>query len=161
LDRTTKSNRIVSAGFPRSGNTFLWQLLQQSFPKVNVIEFTHNVNTLDIKDCIVPLRNPYQAVPSWGAFSGEQNLEAIAKWYLRFNSKVFLELDNLLVIDFNQLSDNPELVIEKISNYFCISPIKIDVSIIDKNKKFKEYELYDSPTMQDCYNIYKEILEKL
>jgi hypothetical protein len=157
----TSSTRIISAGFPRSGNMFLWQLLKQSFPNANVIEFTHNVNTLDIDGCIVPIRNPYQAVPSWCAFSGEQDLEATAKWYMRFNTKVLENINNLSVIDFIELSTNPSAIIKKISNQFNLFPIEIDYLNIDKNVKFKNYQSYNSPLMKDCFDLYEGILNKL
>jgi hypothetical protein len=161
LDRATSSTRIISAGFPRSGNTFLWQLLEQSFPTTNVVEFTHNVNTLDIVGCIVPVRNPYQSVPSWCAFSGEKNIEATAKWYMRFNTKVLNNINNLLVVDFIELSTDPLIIIKKIANQLNISPIKVNHLNIDKNAKFKNYEEYNSPLMEDCYNLYKEIVKQL
>lgn len=161
LDRATNITKLVSAGFPRSGNTFLNQILKKSFPKVNVVEFTHNVNTLDFFNCIVPIRNPYHAVPSWGAFSGEQNLESTAKWYIRFNTKVLEKINDLLVIDFIQLSNNPSIVVKKISNNFNISYTEIDYLKIDKNAKFKNYKDYDSILMKECYQLYKGIIDKL
>lgn len=140
---------------------FLWQLLEQSFPDVNVVEFTHNVNTLDISGCIVPIRNPYQAVPSWCTFSGEQDLEATAKWYMRFNTKVLNNIDNLFIVDFVELSTTPLSIIDKISNQFNLSHTQVDYLSIDKNTSQRSYQDYDSPLMKDCYDLYKEILNKL
>lgn len=161
MDRTTNTTKLVSAGFPRSGNTFLNQILKKSFPKINVVEFTHNVNTLNFFNCIVPIRNPYQAVPSWGAFSGEQNLESTAKWYMRFNTKVLEKINDLLVIDFIELSSSPSTVVKKIANSFNISNTEISYLEIDKNANFKNYKEYDSILMKECYQLYKEIIDKL
>ena len=156
----TKPTRIISSGFPRSGNTFLGQLLEQSFPDVDVVEFTHNTNTLDIAGCIVPLRNPYLSVPSWCTFAGEPDLEGAARWYMRFNTKVLNNIDNLFVVDFVELSTTPLSVIDRISNQFNISPIQVDYLSIDKNTSQRSYQNYDSPLMKNCYNLYKEILNK-
>jgi hypothetical protein len=161
VGRITKSTRIVSAGFPRSGNAFLKQLLEQSFPNDDIIGFTHSVSTLDTDSCVVPVRNPYQSVPSWCAFSGEQDLEATARWYMRFNTKVLDNIDNLLVVNFVELSTTPLSVIDRISNQFNLSPIQVDYLNINKNAKFKNYQDYDSTLMKDCYDLYKGILNRL
>jgi hypothetical protein len=143
-----------------SGNKFLNNLLSQAFPgKVN--DFTHSVQTLGTPNCVVPIRNPYQSVPSWSVFSGEQDLEAIAHWYMRFNSKVLDNINNLIVIDFVELSTNPLLVIDKVSNYLSLIPEKIDISVLNKNSKFKEYKEYNSPLMEDCFNLYTKIVGQL
>lgn len=160
MDRTSQTIRLVSSGFPRSGNTFLGQLLEQSFPDVDVVEFTHNTNTLDIAGCIVPLRNPYKSVPSWCTFSGEQDLEATARWYMRFNTKVLNNINNLFVVDFVELSTNPLTVVNKISNQFNLFYTQIDYSNIDKNTSQRKYQNYDSLLMKDCYDLYKEILNQ-
>jgi len=161
VDRTTLSNtRIISAGFPRSGNKFLNNLLSQTFPgKVN--DFTHSVQTLETLNCVVPIRNPYQSVPSWSAFSGEQNLEAIARWYMRFNSKVLDNINNLIVIDFVELSTNPLSIVDKVSNHLDLIPKEIDTSVLNKNSKFREYKEYNSPLMEDCFNLYTKIVGQL
>lgn len=140
---------------------FLGQLLEQSFPDVDVVEFTHNTNTLDIPGCIVPLRNPYKSVPSWCTFSGELDLEATARWYMRFNTKVLNNIDNLFIVDFVELSTTPLSVVDKISNQFNLSPTQVDYLSIDKNTSQRSYQDYDSPLMKDCYDLYKEILNKL
>lgn len=161
MDRTNKTIKLITSGFPRSGNTFLGQLLEQSFPNVDVAEFTHNTNTLDIAGCIVPLRDPYLSVPSWCIFSGEQDLESTARWYMRFNTKVLNNIDNLFIVDFVELSTTPLSVIDKISNQFNISPIQVDYLSIDKNTGQRIYQNYNSPLMKDCYELYEGILSKL
>lgn len=161
MDRTSKTVRLISSGFPRSGNTFLNQLLEQSFPDVDVVEFTHNTNTLNIAGCIVPLRDPYKSVPSWCTFSGEQDLEATARWYMRFNTKVLNNINNLFVVDFVELSTNPLSVVNKISNQFNLFPVKVNYLNIDKNTSQRNYQDYDSPLMKDCYKLYEGILNKL
>lgn len=161
MDRTRQTISLVSSGFPRSGNAFLGQLLEQSFLDVNVVEFTHNTNTLDIAGCIVPLRNPYLSVPSWCTFSGELDLEATARWYMRFNTKVLDNINNLFIVDFVELSTTPLSIINKISNQFNISSTQVDYLKINKNKSQRSYQDYDSPLMKDCYKLYKEIINKL
>jgi hypothetical protein len=161
MDRTTSIARIITAGFPRSGNSFLGQLLKQSFPNADVPVFSHNVNTLNIVDCIVPIRNPYQSVPSWSAFSGERDLEATARWYMRFNSKVLDNINNLIVIDFVELSTNPLSIVDKVSNHLDLIPKEIDTSVLNKNSKFREYKEYNSPLMEDCFNLYTKIVGQL
>ena len=161
MDRITTSNtRVISAGFPRSGNKFLNDLLSQAFPdKVN--DFTHNVQTLEIPNCIVTIRNPYQSVPSWSAFSGEQDLEAIARWYMRFNGKVLDNINNLITIDFVELSTTPLLIVDKVSKHLGLIPKEIDTSVLNKNSKFKEYKEYNSSLMEDCFNLYTKIVGQL
>lgn len=161
MDRiTTSDTRIISAGFPRSGNKFLNDLLNQAFlGKVN--DFTHSIQTLGTPNCVVPIRNPYQSIPSWSAFSGEQDLEATARWYMRFNSKVLDNISNLIVIDFVELSTNPLLVIDKVSKHLGLIPEEINISVLNKNSKFKEYKEYNSPLMEDCFNLYTKIVGQL
>lgn len=161
MDRTTSITRIITAGFPRSGNSFLGQLLQQSFPIVDAPVFSHNVNTLNTAGCIVPIRNPYQSVPSWSAFSREQDLEATARWYMRFNSKVLDNINNLITIDFVKLSTTPLLIVDKVSKHLGLIPKEIDTSVLNKNSKFREYKEYNSPLMKDCFNLYTKIVGQL
>ena len=160
MGRATNSTRIISAGFPRSGNKFLNDLLSQGFPG-RVDDFTHSVHTLEIPNCVVPIRNPYQSVPSWSAFSGEQDLEATACWYMRFNSKVLDNINNLIVIDFVKLSTNPLFIVDKVSNHLDLIPKEIETSVLNKNSKFREYKEYNSPLMEDCFNLYTKIVGQL
>jgi hypothetical protein len=153
--------KLSIAGFPRSGNNYLHKLLIKSFPYTEIKEYIGNASALDLKDCIVPVRNPYSSVPSWGIFSDEKNLDAIALWNLRFLSKVLKNIDNLYVVNFLTLTKDTNFVLEEIAKYFIIEKTEIDITRIDINANLFSYKPYNSPVMEDCFIVYKEILKNI
>ena len=150
---------IISTGFPRSGNHFLNNLLRMSFPGKIKNEVTHKIETLEIPNCIVPVRTPYESVPSWSTFCNEKDLEGIARWYLRFNKKILKNIDNLIVIDFVKLINEPISIVNDISHSLDLIPQKISLNGLNKNSNIKMYEKYESPLMLECEHVYKNIID--
>ena len=152
---------LVSTGFPRSGNHFLNNLLRMSFPGKIKNEVTHNIETLETPGCIVPVRNPYQSIPSWSKFCNEPDIDGISRWYLRFNKKILDNINNLFVIDFNQLVENPLEIVDKVSNKYNLTSWEVDANKLYKNPSAKKYDTYDSSLIKECYNVYNQIMDKL
>lgn len=152
---------LVSTGFPRSGNHFLNHLLRTSFPGKIKNEVTHNIKTLEIPGCIVPVRNPYESIPSWSKFCNEPDIDGISRWYLRFNKKILDNIDSLFVVDFNQLTENPLAIVNKVSDRFNLTAYEVDVNKLHKNSNIKKYNTYDSKLIKECYDVYNQIRGKL
>jgi len=154
-------DRIVLEGFPRSGNAFLSQLIKLAFPKNEIIMFQHKMENLDKKNCIVPIRNPYESIPSWVEFSpNKPDFESVAKWYIRFYNKVLENIDNLVIVDFVELTTDTSKTLNKISDVYKINAEPVDISKLNKNENLK---LYSSKQItkytKEAYQIYKEVLK--
>jgi hypothetical protein len=148
-------------GFPRSGNNFLNHMLRDAFPGKIEKKITHDILKLEIKDCIVPIRSPYESIPSLSKFTGDIDFEGIARWYLAFNSKVLDNYDNLFVVDFKDLIKSPLNIVDRVSKKFKIIPNEVDLNSLNKNENKLEYKAYNSSLVEDCNVVYKKIIDKI
>jgi hypothetical protein len=151
----------IVCGFPRSGNLYLHSVLQNSFPQINFYEKVGSIISLNLQNSIVPIRNPYYSVPSWSVFNNEPNLESIACWNLRFLQKVLDNMENLIIVDFNELIIDYTKVVKKVSEKFKEKSVNPNVNSFKINNNFESYIHYDSPTMTSCFNIYNKIINTL
>jgi len=152
--------RIKVNGFPRSGNTYLTDLLTQSFD-VPVEFVLHKTADLYIKNCIVPIRKPEESIASWAKLNPHINLEAIVKWYERFYTCVLKNANNLIILDFNYFIKQPINVVEYISKTFDLEIKPIDISILDKNANIFNYEpLEFEHSLNTSLNLYNQVYER-
>jgi hypothetical protein len=149
---------IFQSGFPRSGNSYLNNLLTVAFPG-NVTLFNHNEDRLDLVNTVVPIRNPYECIPSLSVFSEGQDLKKIEQRYLTFHKKVLKNIDNLIIVDFQELIEKPLDIVKKISNEFKLSPKKVNLEKLNKNSSTKKYFKHNNDIMEECFILYKEIFE--
>jgi hypothetical protein len=135
--RTGDRKTLVIDGFPRSGNVYLSYLTAFAFEGNDIdqklgFNQLHNLKTLTegpskFDLVIVPIRNPIDSIKSTiKMFEYDPNdFDSIFK--LVSENLVWLQTvrenkDNLLIIDFNTLTQDPEIVINKISEHINVIP---------------------------------------
>jgi len=146
--RTGDRKTLVIDGFPRSGNVYLSYLTAFAFEGNDIdqklgFKQLHNLKTLTegpskFDLVIVPIRNPIDSIKSTiKMFEYDPNdFDSIFK--LVSENLVWLQTvrenkDNLLIIDFNTLTQNPEIVINKISEHINVIPKIFDPQdVIDR-----------------------------
>lgn len=113
---------LVTCGFPRSGNTFLNEVLHLTyFPELSVNLRDHSVKfLLNQKKVIVPLRNPADAMTSWHLFKSpnDSKLDLHIKYYLRFHNAVLQSKSNVVILDFDYFIKDTDYIKNKIFNNF-------------------------------------------
>jgi len=153
---------IIVEGFPRSGTTFLYELIRSAFPSCEVIYSEHTASKLDLENVIVVVRDPYKSIFSWKNYIGkDENISDIAKWYIRYHNKVLENIDNLIVINFNEMITDPVRVLENVSNKMNIDYQLVDIDSIRKNETKFDYTSFVTKDTKEAYQIYKEIIKKI
>lgn len=135
--RTLDRKTLVVDGFPRSGNVYLSYLTAFAFEGEDIdqklgFKQLHNIKTLTDGSekfdlVVVPVRNPIDSIKSTiKMFEYDANdVNSIFKlvsenlvWFqtLRENK------NNLLIIDFNTLTENPQIVVNKIAERINVIP---------------------------------------
>lgn len=129
---------ILSHGsFPRSGNHLLDTVLKFSYPLCDISWIEHNAwvsNKSQNFICVV--RDPVDAICSWVFLTKDNRhdrADKLLNWYIRYH-KFMLDKKDVLLIDFNQLIDNPSHINELIYKQYGV-----------KN-------MYNIP--KDFYNVY-------
>jgi hypothetical protein len=146
--------------FPRSGNLFTQSALEQCFPSVKWPWFSHSSGLLSKQKCVIVLRNPKQCVPSWMLFASVNYLDTV-KWYLRFHKELKSNFDKHLIFTFEDLVSQPEKIINTVGNTIGIEPLYKDLSGLGKNKSNQSYVVPNNNSIQDCIELYKELVERL
>jgi hypothetical protein len=112
-------NTIVVEGYPRSGNTFLVELVQQHYnPEFRVLSHTHSPFVANRAagnhcPCLLLIRNPVDAIASYHVYSGVsiKNLIDHYRWYYEtLNWKT----GDFLIVDFKKLVADPTQVLRNI-----------------------------------------------
>jgi hypothetical protein len=153
---------IIVEGFPRSGTTFLYDLIRLGFPSCEVIYSEHTASKLDLDNVIVVIRDPYKSIFSWKNYIGkDENVSDIAKWYVRYHTKVLDNIDGLTVIDFNEMITDPVRVLENVSNRINIDYQLVDIDSIRKNETAFDYTSFVTKDTKEAYQIYKQIIKKI
>lgn len=151
---------IIVEGFPRSGTTFLYGLLKEAFPNYDVIHAEHVASKLTMENVFVAIRNPYDAIFSWKNYIGkDDNVEDIAKWYIRYSNAILENIDNINVIDFNELTTDPTKILEMVSNKIGTTYTPVDFSKINKAETGYEYSSFVNKYTKEAYQIYKQLLK--
>jgi hypothetical protein len=105
---------LITCGFPRSGNTFLNQMLNLTFfPELDVNLRHHSVKFLTNQEkVIVPLRNPADAMTSWHLFRSPKdvNLDLHIKFYLRFHKAVLQKKSDVVILNFDSFTKDNDYV---------------------------------------------------
>lgn len=152
---------LVIEGFPRSGTTFLYQLVKLGFPDHDVFHAEHVASKLSLNNTIVVVRDPYESVFSWQQYFAKlENISDIAKWYTRYHNCILENIDNLIVINFNEMIKDPQTVLKKISDEMSIIYKNVDTSKLNKNENHIDYNSFVIKEMKEAYSVYKEIIKK-
>jgi len=148
-------DRIYIDGFPRSGNVFTQQVLENAFPQAFVTPFTHSVPVLT-KEHFVLIRNPNVSISSFMNFFQEFDKDACERWWLRFHNAVLDKTSPERWIFFEDLTNKTEQTVECIGNIVGIEPIKINYSSLSKNSTRESYPLYSFNKAQELYTKLKQ-----
>lgn len=132
---------VISAGFPRSGTSFLLNCLANAFPNQKIPKLSWDPVTLRDINCVVPFRLPTETIPSASIFFKESNIESIIKWHDRFMKEIIKNIDHLILIDFYSLIKDPKKEIKKISKVYNIEFKDFDYSNFFKNESSKQYKI--------------------
>ena len=147
--------RILTEGFPRSGNAYLYKLLLASFPKNEVIEFTHSTKKITSQTMIL-IRNPKNSISSFINVFEESDKDAAERWWLRFYNTVLDKTNSERWIFFEDLINKTEQTVERIGNIVGTKPIKVDYSKLSKNSARESYSLYSFDKAQELYTKLKQ-----
>ena len=125
VERRTPAMGEVSVGsFPRSGNHFLVKVLRILFPETKVNWFEHNISWLETKPNVITIaRNPIDCISSWINFTQDKRIdraERMLEWYCSYQSKCIELKNNICIIDFNKLTTDTELTVNKICSVYEI-----------------------------------------
>jgi hypothetical protein len=156
---------FVVEGFLRQGNNNLRKIILDSFPDVAVpLHLTHNPLTVKQaleakKNIICSIRNPFDAVASLlkrdlddmdyrdllnGSEKQIHNSQILFERYCYFYEQI-IDNDKILLVDFDILVSNPELVLKVIGSKYSL-PIKEN---IEKNNNNTLKNLPQHPSTKD------------
>jgi phage regulator Rha-like protein len=150
-------NYIVPAGFPRSGNTFLYTSLKEIYKNKEVLIYTHS--TADIKKLIknktivcFTFRNPVDSVASWFHYRHnyltrkiDDKIEDDLNFWIRINSYALENKRELTLLNFHRFSNDLVYIQNTIKQVHNIDPT--DTYSIDEMKEivFRENEDINLP----------------
>ena len=135
------------AGFPRSGNTFLWKYLELAFPTKKVAGHLHLPPMVIAQlergsSGILVLRTPRDAVISWSIFLNVPLAYAI-DYYIDFHRILARYRTKMFVARFEDVTRDPQSVIDRFCARFDLAPIK---SLPGDQRNTKVFELIDRMT---------------
>lgn len=130
--------RILAEGFPRSGNSYLYKLLLQSFPSHDVVQFTHSAQKINA-DTLIVVRNPTDSIASFMNTFNEKDKTKAEQWWVRFYNTALERTSLSNWILFNTLTSSPEKVINQVADLFNISSTKSDLSKLTHNSSINPY----------------------
>jgi len=153
---------IIVEGFPRSGTTFLQGLLSKAFPDYTVYYSEHTASKLTLENVVVVVRDPYSSIFSWKNYIGKNdNVSEIAKWYTRYHKELLNNIDNVVLIDFNEMITDSSTVLKKVSDKLNVDYVPVDVSKLNKDESKEKYTSFVTKETKEAYQSYKELLKYL
>ncbi len=151
---------IIVEGFPRSGTTFLYGLLKEAFPSYDVIYSEHTASKLTLDNVFVVIRNPYESIFSWKNYMGkDENVNDIAKWYIRYSKAILDNINNVTVIDFDEMITDPTKTLNIVSDKMETAYTPVDISKIEKAETGYDYSFFVNKYTKEAYQIYKQLLK--
>lgn len=149
--RTSNRKTLVIDGFPRSGNVYLSYLTAFALEGDGIdqklgFEQLHNLKTLTegptkFDLVVVPIRNPLDSIKSTIKMFDYNATDADLVFKLVSENLVWFQTvrdnkDNLLLVDFNTLITNPQIVVNKIAEAIGESSKNFNSQdVIDRIKK--------------------------
>jgi len=114
---------LITSAFPRSGSTYLNQALQLLYyPTEEVNRNRHTTIAIEKSDKImVPFRNPKDSIASWHKYPSNGLLEADIKFYVRFYSFVLSNLDKVVLMDFDNFTQDIEYIKSQVSDSYNLT----------------------------------------
>ena len=114
---------LITSAFPRSGSTYLNQALQLLYyPTKPVNENRHTIVAIEKADkIIVSFRNPKDSIASWHKYPSNGLLEADIKYYVRFYSYVLDNLNKVVLMDFDNFTQDIEYIKSQVSDNYNLT----------------------------------------
>lgn len=163
LNVVQKSTDLCIEGFPRSGNTYLENLIKKMAPSLNLVSHKHSSG--HVKEALhlgVPIviivRDPADAVTSqfiWTSRGEGSDAPKIIKHYIQFYSYVELVKKQVILVDFSSLTENVSISLEKINSILHLWPNetnydKVTADVLkEMKKKQKTEDIFKSSTPSD------------
>jgi hypothetical protein len=135
---------FILSGYPRSGNTFLKNALEELYPEYNTKSSIHSVsylkNMAKNNKVLVPFRNPEDCIPSWTYYRTYDLVEFNIKkentyiddinFFIRFYKESLQNAKNLIFLDFDKFSTDLNYLTNIINNSFNIEHEHISLECI-------------------------------
>ena len=121
---------LTVSGFPRTGTSYLQQILKSAFPSLSVINGYHRILSLKQTGMkAITLRHPCDAVSSWIVFSHPRPVvvDDALDWYCQFIEQALLAPSKIIVADFNQFTSEPSDAMDLIGQRIGITPTDFDL----------------------------------
>jgi hypothetical protein len=165
---------LITSAFPRSGSTYLNQALQLLYyPTKPVNQNRHTVVAIEkLEKVIVPFRNPKDSIASWHKYPSNGLLEADIKYYVRFYSYVLDNLNKIVLMDFDNFTQDIEYIKSQVSINYSLATnrsitndeVKMAMLVngkeinLPRNNKAEldliKDKLESMPEFQECVKIY-------
>ena len=129
---------INFSSFPRSGNHFAKDLIQNSLPEIQLNwDGYHRFSFLNNKyNSFTIIRKPEDCIASWIVYNKdnrEDRVDKVAEWYVAFYEQC--KKNNTTTIMFLDLISKPLVVLQFLCNIFNILNTKFNLPNIDKLNK--------------------------
>lgn len=170
-------DKLITTGYPRSGNTFLtFSLKSLYFPTEKKNQSFHTLLTLSQVDkCFVPFRNPLDSIASWKVHREGDDLIFDIKFYSRFYKGILQNLDKVILMDFDYFTKNLDYIKNKVKDNFGFDPVanptiddiknlmlqeSREKNLPQNNKDILDAEkslLKEMPEFQECMDLYLDL----
>jgi hypothetical protein len=165
---------LITSAFPRSGSTYLNQALNLLYyPQRVVNNNRHSVIAIEeAPKIMVPFRNPRDSIASWHKYPSNGALEADIKYYVRFYSYVLDNLNKVVLMDFDNFTQDIEYIKSKVLDKFnietneAVTDAQVKKAMLFNNKEINlprnnkdeldaiKSVLSNLPEFQECISIY-------
>jgi hypothetical protein len=125
---------LTVSGFPRTGTTYLQQIIQSAFPSLLVIDGHHRIQLLkEAGYKATTLRNPCDAVCSWIVYSHPRPVvvDDALDWYCQFIEQALLSPERIFVFKFDAFTVEPQMQMNWLGNKIGIEPVDIDSASVN------------------------------
>jgi hypothetical protein len=172
------SKDLFISGYPRSGTTYLGQVVNLLFypEKGSIFDKSHTVKSIEKREkVIVPFRNPLDCIASWHLYPSCGKLHDDVTFYIRFHSAVLENADKVTLLDFNLFIEDIEYIENKIlsdfsmqsNNKITVEQVKeemisngLTVNLPRNNKEELEevkQQLINTPKFDQCVELYNNL----
>ena len=142
-----KGTDIVIEGYPRSANTFAYEAFKRSNPGLRVAHHVHSVaQVLEAErlgvPCIVLVRDPRDAVPSWMVYEHCTARAALQRW-LSFHEPL-LTRSGFVMANFGEVVADLGSVVERVnamygSAFVAHTPDEVETHLIQESIRAQEH----------------------
>lgn len=149
--RFIADEKIAVVGFPRVGNTFAGRVVKIGFgeQKIKLVNHYHSsaqaINAVKSRiPTVLIIRKPLDTILSLYIYNNKNYY--VSAHFLRFiiyHLRIYSYSSKMLIIAFEEFSENPNIIIQKINNKFNL---KLDDSIINIKQMILDNIIQDNLT---------------